>query len=787
MAERSSMSLLHLDGIGKIYVSDGSVAVGIRQVTLDFDIGEFVAVTGKSGSGKTTLLNVISGMDTYEEGELYVEGEPTSHFSQSDWEQYREQYISFIFQDYNIIDSFTVLQNVELALSHIENRRERRARALELIERVGLGAFKSHRGSKLSGGQKQRTVIARALAKDSPIILADEPTGNLDSRSAAEIVALLAEIAHEKLVIVVTHSIAELEGYATREVRIFDGGVERDTVLRPVEKKPLPARQEQNGRAQTLRRAAELGAHRFRATPRLSSFLCCLLLLAILGTFFITAFCTTSMEPVGKAPMFHHIPGRVVIVRQDGAPITDAELEALSADTGAASQLHYDALLDHTTAISYHDYEHWRFYSVALAYTNDAAIQADIGRRPTAADEVLLELPIEFQPIYGKEEILRPELSLLSGTVKLKVVGVSYYYDNSRSTGRAVLSQEGFEWLSTMDYLCGGDWSLETAYSLIYTVTDASGKSETLTESYKRISVDPTLTGRSFALRRQIKQNAELLEDAEQYSADLLFTVTEHDRYMGETKNTGYRAAGVTYDPYDNVMLYNPYSYLQGGKEEVKVEVDYDYVDTQSSVADVDVEQVDLYLSPELAGELVAKTRNDSYTQASLFFESDAAAERAIGALRAAGYVGVLSGETYADPDAILGTVITNGLLLLVWVMLVVFLAIFLALCSTRAMASKRSDLAILRSMGISARVIKLSTYVQMLLALLPALASFAVIVTCCYLSPRVNPVIPFMHAPQYALILIGVLLILLIVTFWHNRRMFRESVRKTLKGGDAL
>ena len=160
------MSLLQLRDIGKIYVSEGSVAVGLRGVNLDFDIGEFIAVTGKSGSGKTTLLNMISGMDTYEEGELYIEGEPTSHYDQPEWENYRKKYISFIFQEYNIIDSFTVLQNVELALSYIDSPSERRARALELIERVGLTKFKNHKGSKLSGGQKQRTVIARALRSE---------------------------------------------------------------------------------------------------------------------------------------------------------------------------------------------------------------------------------------------------------------------------------------------------------------------------------------------------------------------------------------------------------------------------------------------------------------------------------------------------------------------------------------------------------------------------------------------------------------------------------------------
>ena len=228
------MALLTLKDIGKIYVSEGNVSVGIRGIDLSFSRGEFVAVTGKSGSGKSTLLNVISGIDTYEEGELFIEGEPTSHYLQPDWEQYREEYISFIFQDYNIIESFTVLENVELALLHIEDKKARRARAMELISRVGLASRAKQKGSRLSGGQKQRTVIARALAKDSPIILADEPTGNLDSVTSREIIALLAEVSKDKLVIVVTHNFEQVADYATRHIRIFDGAVESDHAIRAV-------------------------------------------------------------------------------------------------------------------------------------------------------------------------------------------------------------------------------------------------------------------------------------------------------------------------------------------------------------------------------------------------------------------------------------------------------------------------------------------------------------------------------------------------------------------------
>ena len=229
------MALLRLQNIGKIYVSEGNVTVGIRGVNLSFEKGEFVAITGASGSGKSTLLNVLSGMDTYEEGELFIEEQPTSHYLQPDWEEYREKYISFIFQDYNIIDSFTVLQNVELALMTIPDPAKRRRRAMELIERVGLTKHVRHKGSQLSGGQKQRTVIARALAKDSPIILADEPTGNLDSETSKEIIELLREIAKDKLLIMVTHSFDQVEHVATRHIRVYDGAIESDRVLVPTE------------------------------------------------------------------------------------------------------------------------------------------------------------------------------------------------------------------------------------------------------------------------------------------------------------------------------------------------------------------------------------------------------------------------------------------------------------------------------------------------------------------------------------------------------------------------
>lgn len=182
--------LLKLKNIGKIYNSNDILTIGIRNINLEFDYNEFVTIEGESGSGKSTLLNVIAANDSYEEGELYFNGEETSHYSNADWEKYRSNSIAMVFQDFNIIENLTVLENVELALLRIESKKERRKIAYELIKRVGLKDQMHQRGSKLSGGEKQRTVIARALAKDSPIILADEPTGNLDVKASREIAAL---------------------------------------------------------------------------------------------------------------------------------------------------------------------------------------------------------------------------------------------------------------------------------------------------------------------------------------------------------------------------------------------------------------------------------------------------------------------------------------------------------------------------------------------------------------------------------------------------------------------
>ena len=231
------MSLISLKNVSKFYYSKGVIASGFTRVNLELNDGEFVAITGESGSGKSTLLNVISGLDSYEEGEMYINGNETSHYTEKDFEDYRRKYIGNIFQSFNLVNSYTVYQNIELVLLLNGNKKKNiKKNVLELIKKVGLYKFRNQKVSKLSGGQKQRVAIARALAKETPIIIADEPTGNLDSKSASEVLKLLSEVAKDKLVIVVTHNYDQIEKYVTRKITMSDGRIIEDKNFKEINK-----------------------------------------------------------------------------------------------------------------------------------------------------------------------------------------------------------------------------------------------------------------------------------------------------------------------------------------------------------------------------------------------------------------------------------------------------------------------------------------------------------------------------------------------------------------------
>ena len=222
--------MLQLRNIRKAYTTGSFTQTALDDVSISFRDSEFVAILGPSGSGKTTLLNIIGGLDHYDTGDLVIDGISTKEYKDRDWDTFRNNRIGFVFQAYNLIPHQTILANVELALTLSGvSRAERRTRALDALRKVGLGDHVDKKPSQLSGGQMQRVAIARALINDPEILLADEPTGALDSKTSVQIMDLLTEIANDRLVIMVTHNPELAERYATRIVNLADGVIRSDS------------------------------------------------------------------------------------------------------------------------------------------------------------------------------------------------------------------------------------------------------------------------------------------------------------------------------------------------------------------------------------------------------------------------------------------------------------------------------------------------------------------------------------------------------------------------------
>lgn len=281
-------SFIKLCDICKYYNSHNHINMALNKINLKFNLGEFVAVTGDSGSGKSTLLNVLANFDTYEEGEMYFNGENTLNFTDSDWEKYRNDNIAFIYQDYKLIENYTVYQNLELVLIRKNldyNSRKKRIR--ELLEKVELTNVAMQKTSTLSGGQKQRVAIARALAQDCPVILADEPCGNLDSENTKKIIKLLAEVSKNKLIIMITHDFEEVQDYVSRKIRIYDGRVDEDIKIKKYRKAEFEKDNKVVSKKDKLKTnfkfAKYIAKNNFFSTPKKSVFLIAFLIILSLS------------------------------------------------------------------------------------------------------------------------------------------------------------------------------------------------------------------------------------------------------------------------------------------------------------------------------------------------------------------------------------------------------------------------------------------------------------------------------------------------------------------------
>ena len=434
--------MLKLKNVSKFYYNKGVVSSGFSKVNLNLHIGEFVVITGESGSGKSTLLNVISGLDTYEEGEMYINGEETSYYGETDFEEYRKKYIANIFQNFNLINSYTVYQNIELIykLNNIDEK-DMKERIDDLLKQVDLYEYRNTKASKLSGGQKQRVAIARALAKDTPIIVADEPTGNLDSKSAKSIIKLLYEISKDKLVIIVTHNYEQVEEYVTRKIKMHDGKIIEDRVIEKVSS-DVKYKEKEYGNITFTQKIKLAFRNTFNVIPKFLLLLLVYLFItiAVIGEYSSTLKSNYDDSFYGFNEYFDdYSDERVVVKKKDGTPFTSDDYTKIENMENIDYIIKNDIIID--TSFSLTNDDIYIFGNVKDI--NDFKGNVDVGRMPENDNEVLLvgskeDYYLSNEDIIDKNCVLENSntgTKMLSN--ELKIVGIKYveestYMDNTK-------------------------------------------------------------------------------------------------------------------------------------------------------------------------------------------------------------------------------------------------------------------------------------------------------------------------------------------------------------------
>ena len=426
--------MIRLKNVSKYYYSKGVVATGFSKINLELNLGEFVAITGESGSGKTTLLNVISGLDTYEDGEMYINGEETSHYIEKDFEDYRRKNIGNIYQNFNLVNSYTVYQNIALVLM-LNGEKNIKPRVLDLIKKVDLYKFRNTKVSKLSGGQKQRVAIARALAKDVPIIIADEPTGNLDKKSALSIMKLLSELSKDKLVIVVTHNYEQVEPYVTRKITMHDGRILEDVKLKDTEKVKNNYLTKV-GKISLVNKIRLGFRNTFNVVPKfiLLFFVFAFIVGSLLGEYSSFKKEEVLSKEQGNNYIFNTTKlNRIVVKNKDNSLFTEDQLNKIKNMNNVDYIIENDSLLDDTRSIKDEDNKYWiESYTLPI---NSFRGELSLGRMPENDKEVIFEISKDSYLFNGNaEQILNKNFyyiddnnfDALNEDYRVNIVGIKY-------------------------------------------------------------------------------------------------------------------------------------------------------------------------------------------------------------------------------------------------------------------------------------------------------------------------------------------------------------------------
>ncbi|MEF2739300.1 MAG: ABC transporter ATP-binding protein [Clostridia bacterium] len=760
--------MIELHNVSKFYSNKDTVSTGFSKVDLNLDMGEFVVITGESGSGKSTLLNVISGLDSYEEGELFIAGEDTSGYRTEDYERYRKKYIGNIFQDFNLVNSYTVYQNVELSmmLSGMP-RSEQKQNIPEYIEMVDMTAYTKTKASKLSGGQKQRVAIARALAKNAPVIVADEPTGNLDSASAEKVMETLHRISKDRLVVIVTHNYEQAAPYVTRKITMHDGRIIEDKKIQPaagdlsddeMESYLHPEEERPVYRKMSAGSQLRLGVRNTFNLP--AKFILLLLVYlfvtaAVLSQYASTKQALHSNDLMGYNNYFTDTsPERLILTKKDGSAFTTSDYESLQKMDNADYIIKGDAGIDTGIMFESDDID----ISGPMYPVSCLKEKPTIGRLPKKDTEVVLVADPECYSYDAIKEMDK------------KILGKKYYIDALNS----MAIQGGDRLIKDKVTVVGVVFLSEDAGRssngnvMIYVTDNVAARVLVKTEAASSaVTLDFSGTKSDYSGMQVVYPSKKVPKGEVFISEDQAYQFYEEGAARGKTMG-----------------LHVKNHYFEESRD-FRVGQVFKADNIRSllglSKNNYDEYTSNVYINPSDYNKIF----NQGNFQSSFFMKDEKLSDSTVKALESAGYKALVIKDTFTDATG--GYAFILRMFSMVRLALEFIVLFFISYAVIRLiMRSRNSYYSTLRILGASRKntdnILRIELLLMMAISYGGVLVGSNLVRRGIVAVPAVNERLAFLSATDYFILFVGLLVMSLLIAKRYSHKIFSKSAMKVYR-----